>query len=141
MADVEQVAFARRTIHGWELIVADGDLTEAALDPLRTAVNAAVESGADHVVIDLVGVRSATSACLHVLADTDAQLRGRRGELRLVIDGVPLLHAIREAGLSGRFLINRYVGDIVGGVAGIDEDGRGRRHGRTRSAAPLTGNT
>lgn len=136
MADgVAVPAFSRSSVHGWELIIVDGDLHDSDVDGVRDALGGVLAAGASHVIVDLVGVRAAGPQCLNVLAEADRQLRSAGGELRLVIDGVPLLHAIREAGLSGRFVINRYIGDIVGAVAGIDEGGRGRRRGRARASA------
>jgi hypothetical protein len=88
-----------------------------------------VADGEQLLIVDIARATKISPEVVKPLARVDTTLRGRGGDFRLVVDGVAALHAIREAGLSGRFEIHRYVGDIVGAVAGLDEGGRGRRRG------------
>ncbi len=116
-------------VRGWQLFVVRGDIRGAACDMVLDRLTASVESGATRLIVDLSRVNAVEPQCVQALAGLDRQLRSAGGDLRLVVDGVAVLQAIRLAGLSGRFEIHRYVGDIAGAVAGIDEGGRGRRRG------------
>ncbi len=118
---------AAQTIRGWYLVIAQGDLTSDGASTLIACVDTGIESGRDRIVVDLARITEVSPSCMAALARVDSAVRATGGDLRLVVDGVVALQAIREAGLSGRFHINRYVGDIVGAVAGLDEGGRGAR--------------
>jgi anti-anti-sigma regulatory factor len=116
-------------VRGWQLFVMRGDITGDAGPTLTEAVDGCVAAGAPRCIVDLARVSAVSPSCMKELAVVDRRLRDAAGDFRLVVDGVAVLQAIREAGLSGRFEIHRYVGDIVGAVAGIDERGRGKRRG------------
>lgn len=116
-------------VRGWQLFVVRGDLIGRAGDTVAELVDSTVTGGASRVIVDLARVGAIDPACMKQFARIDRQLRAGEGDFRLVIDGVSVLQAIRQAGLGGRFEIHRYVGDIVGAVAGIDESGRGKRRG------------
>lgn len=118
-----------RVVRGWHLVIVCGELSAASTPALTTMLDSIVADGDQSLIIDIARAWTISPEALKPLAQVDTTLRGRGGDLRLVVDGVAALHAIREAGLSGRFEIHRYVGDIVGAVAGLDEGGRGRRRG------------
>jgi anti-anti-sigma regulatory factor len=117
------------TVGGWQLFVVRGDITGDGYRLVTEIVESGAASGADKIIVDLARVSAITPSCVQELARIDRQLRGAKGDFRLVVDGVAVLQAIRQAGLSGRFEIHRFVGDIVGAVPGIDERGRGKRRG------------
>jgi anti-anti-sigma regulatory factor len=117
------------TVRGWKLFVVRGDLRSGACDVLLDVLREATGDGSGKLIVDLARVTAVDPPCVTELARIDQRLRHSGGDFRLVVDGVAVLQAIRAAGLSGRFEIHRYVGDIVGAVAGIDEGGRGRRRG------------
>jgi anti-anti-sigma regulatory factor len=116
-------------VRDWQLFVVRGDITGDAYHMVTNAIDKSVAAGATRHIIDLARGSAVNPSCIEALARIDRQLRRAGGDLRLVVDGVAVLQAIRQAGLSGRFEIHRYVGDIVGAVAGIDESGRGKRRG------------
>jgi len=116
-------------VRDWHLFVVRGDITGHACHVVTEAIDKCVTTGAARHIIDLARVSAIKPSCIEALARIDRQLRHAGGDLRLVVDGVAVLQAIRHAGLSGHFEIHRYVGDIVGAVAGIDESGRGKRRG------------
>jgi anti-anti-sigma regulatory factor len=116
-------------VRDWQLFIVRGDITGDAWQVVTDAVDKSVVTGATRHIVDLARVSAVNPLCVEALARIDRQLRRAGGDLRLVVDGVAVLQAIRQAGLSGRFEIHRYVGDIVGAVAGIDERGRGKRRG------------
>jgi anti-anti-sigma factor len=121
-----------QVVRGWHLVVARGDLDAEAAVSLRSLLESIASDGGSRIILDVARADTITADCVRALAAIDAQLRQVSGDLRLVVDGVAVLHAIREAGLSGRFEVHRYVGDIVGAVPGLDEGGRGKR----RDTAP-----
>ncbi len=116
-------------VRSWQLFVVRGDVRGNACDVVTQALDESVSSGATKLIVDLARVNAVEPSCIQEIGRIDRQLRREDGDFRLVVDGVAVLQAIRQAGLSGRFEIHRYVGDIVGAVAGIDESGRGRRRG------------
>jgi hypothetical protein len=118
-------------VRGWHLVVVRGDATAECGLMLRDVLNLILSAGGTLIIVDLARTSAVAPECVRRLAPVDVELRARGGDLRLVVDGVGALHAIRAAGLSGRFEIHRYVGDIVGAVAGLDEGGRGRRRAFT----------
>ena len=116
-------------VGGWQLFVVRGDVTGGACRAVTEAIGSCVTAGATRLIVDLARVSAVDPSFVKELGRVDRQLRDADGDMRLVVDGVAVLQAIRQAGLSGRFEIHRYVGDIVGAVAGIDESGRGKRRG------------
>ena len=121
------LTLTHQLVRGWHLVVVRGDLTVHSSQTLAEMLDSIVAAGGTRVIVDLARASTVEADCMHELAATDRVLRERAGVLRLVIDGVATLHAIRIAGLTGRFEIHRYVGDIVGAVPGLDEGGRGMR--------------
>lgn len=116
-------------VRGWQLFVVRGDIRGNACDVVIDVLSKTVDDGSTKLIVDLARVNAVDPSCIEELRRIDRRLRPTGGDLRLVVDGVAVLQAIRLAGLSGRFEIHRYVGDIVGAVPGIDEGGRGRRRG------------
>ena len=116
-------------VRDWQLFVVRGDITGKACEILLEVLRESVDTGSTKLIVDLARVNAADAVCIQELGQLDRRLRPTGGDLRLVVVGVAVLQAIRLAGLSGRFEIHRYVGDIVGAVPGIDEGGRGRRRG------------
>jgi len=123
------LALTHQIVRGWHLLVVRGNATVEGGAPFIAMLDTAIAAGARRLIIDLARVRAVGVNTIAAIARNDRALRAASGELRLVVDGVAVLQAIREAGLSGRFEIHRYVGDIVGAVAGLDERGRGKRRG------------
>src|SRR5690348_12736412 len=123
----ENCSLTHLVVRGWHLVVVRGDATAEYGVMLRDVLNAILTAGDTLIIVDLARTSTVAPEYIRRLAPVDVELRARGGDLRLVVDGVGALHAIREAGLSGRFEIHRYVGDIVGAVAGLDEGGRGHR--------------
>lgn len=119
-------------VRGWQLFVGRGDIRGTACHVVIDVLRKSVDDGSLKLIVDLARVNAVEPTCVQELAKLDRELRHSSGDFRLVVDGVAVLQAIRLAGLSGRFEIHRYVGDIVGAVAGIDEGGRGRRRGALR---------
>jgi anti-anti-sigma regulatory factor len=128
-ASHDTLALTHQIVRGWHLLVVRGNATVEGGSPFIAMLDAAVAAGARRLIVDLARVRAIGAHTITTIALSDRALRAANGELRLVVDGVAVLQAIREAGLSGRFEIHRYVGDIVGAVAGLDERGRGKRRG------------
>ena len=120
---------AHYAVRGWQLFVVRGDIRDDACGVVVDVLDKTVDAGSARLIVDLARVNAIEPSCVRELARVDRQLRPAGGDFRLVVDGVAVLQAIRLAGLSGRFEIHRYVGDIVGAVPGIDESGRGRRRG------------
>jgi anti-anti-sigma factor len=116
-------------VHDWQLFVVRGEIDGDACQVVGDVIEKGAANGEAHVIVDLARVVAVSPSCIRELARIERQVRAAGGDLRLVVDGVAVLQAIRQAGLSGRFEIHRYVGDIVGAVAGIDETGRGKRRG------------
>jgi anti-anti-sigma regulatory factor len=125
-----------RLVRGWHLVVVRGDLTAESGQSLTAMLDAIVGAGGQRIIVDLARAATVASECMLALTKANLALRAIEGDLRLVVDGVAVLHAIRAAGLSGRFEIHRYVGDIVGAVAGLDEGGRGKRRGSLPAQPP-----
>lgn len=123
----ENCSLTHLLVRGWHLVVVRGEATADYGAMLRDVLNTILATGGTLIIVDLARTSTVTPEYIRRLAPVDVELRARGGDLRLVVDGVGALHAIREAGLSGRFEIHRYVGDIVGAVAGLDEGGRGHR--------------
>ena len=123
----EDCSLTHLVVRGWHLVVVRGEATAECGVMLRDVLNAILSAGGTLIIVDLARTSTVAPEYIRRLAPVDVELRARGGDLRLVVDGVGTLHAIREAGLSGRFEIHRYVGDIVGAVAGLDEGGRGHR--------------
>ncbi|MDQ1484891.1 MAG: hypothetical protein QOJ62_584 [Actinomycetota bacterium] len=117
-----------RQVRGWHLVIMRGLLLDDAVPALQLCLDTVLaEELEPRVLVDVARIDAISADCLFVIAATDREIAHRGGELRLVLDDVSTLQAIREAGLSGRFHINRYVGDVVGAVPGLDEVGRGSR--------------
>ncbi len=127
--DCGECTITHRTVRGWQLVIVCGDVSAASSPALTAMLDSIVADGEQLLIVDIARATKISPEVVKPLARVDTTLRGRGGDFRLVVDGVAALHAIREAGLSGRFEIHRYVGDIVGAVAGLDEGGRGRRRG------------
>ena len=125
----DNCALTHQIVRGWDLVIVRGELTPASAPVLTSMLDSILDGGGQRVIVDIARASTIAAAAIQPLARVDVELKARGGELRLVVDGVAALHAIREAGLSGRFEIHRYVGDIVGAVAGLDEGGRGKRRG------------
>jgi len=121
------VTFTHQLVRDWHLLVVRGDLTVDNGAPLTGVLQPMVAAGVRRLIIDLARTTAIDGPAIHEIAGLHMALRREGGELRLVVDGVAVLHAMRAAGLSGQFEIHRYVGDIVGAVEGLDEGGRGRR--------------
>jgi anti-anti-sigma factor len=120
-------------VRGWQLFVVRGEIDGGACQVVTNVIDKSSADGETKLIVDLARVDAVSPSCIRELARIERQLREAGGDLRLVVDGVAVLQAIRQAGLGGRFEIHRYVGDIVGAVAGIDETGRGKRRGGLRS--------
>ena len=117
------------TVRGWQLFVVRGDIRGNACHAVLDVLRDSLAGGSTKLIVDLARVIAVDPSCIEELRRIDRQLRPAGGDFRLVVDGVAVLQAVRLAGLSGRFKIHRYAGDIVGAVPGIDESGRGRRRG------------
>jgi anti-anti-sigma regulatory factor len=128
-ASHDVMALTHQLVRGWHLLVVRGDATVDDGTPFVSMLDATIAAGARRLIVDLARVRAIGAQTIAAIAHSDRALRASNGDLRLVVDGVAVLQAIRAAGLSGRFEIHRYVGDIVGAVAGLDERGRGKRGG------------
>jgi anti-anti-sigma regulatory factor len=116
-----------QVVRGWHLFVVRGEIADADVDAFADVIDSGVATGARDVIVDLARASAVSAACMTRLLAIDRRLRSVDGDLRLVVDGVAVLHAIRAANLTGCFQIHRYVGDIVGAVPGLYEGGRGRR--------------
>lgn len=125
--DHRGVALTHQIVRGWHLIVVHGDLNVEDGEPLAAMLAPVTTLNPVKVIVDLARVSAINPERVHALAAANRAIRAAAGEFCLVVDGVAVLQAIRAAGLSGRFEIHRYVGDIVGAVAGLDEGGRGKR--------------
>lgn len=123
------MALTHQVVRGWHLLVVRGDATVDDGASFVSMLDATIAAGARRLIVDLARVRAIGLQTIAAIAHSDRTLRAANGDLRLVVDGIAVLQAIRTAGLSGRFEIHRYVGDIVGAVAGLDERGRGKRRG------------
>ncbi|MGH8889593.1 MAG: STAS domain-containing protein [Acidothermaceae bacterium] len=126
-ASHQAVTFTHQLVRDWHLLVIRGDLTVDQGAPLTAVLQPMIAAGVRRLIIDLARTTAIDETAIHEIAGLDRSLRREGGELRLVVDGVAVLQAMRAAGLSGHFEIHRYVGDIIGAVAGLDEGGRGRR--------------
>jgi anti-anti-sigma regulatory factor len=116
-----------QVVRGWHLFIMRGEVSSAAGSTVVEILEKSVAEGATALIVDLARTSSVDPWFVTELARVDREVRASGGDLRLVVDGVAVLQAIRAAGLSGRFEIHRYVGDIVGAVPGLDEGGRGKR--------------
>jgi anti-anti-sigma regulatory factor len=124
----------RQFVRGWHLFVARGEVSAEASSAAAEIVEKSVRDGATALIVDLARTTSVDPRFVTELAQVERTVRRSGGDLRLVVDGVGVLQAIRAAGLSGRFEIHRYVGDIVGAVPGLDEGGRGKRRSNVTRA-------
>jgi hypothetical protein len=127
--DCGECTITHRVVRGWHLVIVCGDVSTASSPALTAMLDSIVADDEKWLIVDIARAATISPEVVKPWARLDTTLRCRGGDFRVVVDGVAALHAIREAGLSGRFEIHRYVGDIVGAVAGLDEGGRGRRRG------------
>lgn len=125
---------SRQRVHGWEVLVVHGVMTDDAANAVHESVEEiARERGA--LIIDLSRARAVSAAFFRILHQLSERVFASGGDVRLVVESVEALRTIREAGLSGQFRMHRYVGDVLGAVAGVDERGRAAR--RAKASAPI----
>ncbi len=73
-----------RRVGGWTVVSVEGELDLYSAPQLREAVTAAVQDGADHIVLDLTGVPFMDSSGLGVVVACLKHLRETGGELSVV---------------------------------------------------------
>lgn len=73
-----------RRVGEWTVVSIEGELDLYSAPQLREAVTAAVEDGADHIVLDLTGVPFMDSSGLGVVVACLKRLRESGGELSVV---------------------------------------------------------
>lgn len=78
------LALQLRRVGEWTVVSVEGELDLYSAPQLREAVTAAVQDGADHIVLDLTGVPFMDSSGLGVVVACLKRLRESGGELSVV---------------------------------------------------------
>lgn len=95
----------RTTSDAWIVVTVQGELDLSTASALRSELSGALEGGATHIVVDLLGVSFMDSTGLGVLMGTLLKLREREGDMRLVVEGGPVHRVLSLTGLTKVFAI------------------------------------
>ena len=99
---------------GWTILVVGGELDLYTAPRLRDQVLAAVDGGADHIAIDLVGVGFIDSTGLGILVACLKRVREREGRLVLIASETsPLRRLLSLTGLEQVLPTYSALADVV----------------------------
>lgn len=99
------------------VLVVEGDLDIFTAPELRARVNATIDAGCSHLVIDLASASALDSAALGVLLGALKRLRVRDGDMVVVCDSPTIVQMLEITGLDEVFTVVPSRGDALAAVA------------------------
>lgn len=105
----------RRVGSDTHIVSVSGEIDLFTAPEFKQAVIAAIDGGADRVIVDLAEVSFIDSSSLGVLIGAHRRLKGRGGELIVACDREPILKTFKITGLDGVFRLVASVDDAVNG--------------------------
>jgi anti-sigma B factor antagonist len=112
-----ELSLAARTVSEHTVLEVGGEIDVYTAEKLRGRLRDIVNSGEQHVVVDLTKVEFLDSTGLGVLVGAHRRLRARDGSLDLVCPHERLLKIFRITGLDKVFAIHASVEDATSGGA------------------------
>jgi len=112
-----ELSLAARTVSEHTVLEVGGEIDVYTAEKLRGRLRDIVNSGEQHVVVDLTKVEFLDSTGLGVLVGAHRRLRARDGSLDLVCPHERLLKVFRITGLDNVFAIHASVEDATRGGA------------------------
>jgi anti-sigma B factor antagonist len=112
-----ELSLAARTVSEHTVLEVGGEIDVYTAEKLRGRLRDIVNSGEQHVVVDLSKVDFLDSTGLGVLVGAHRRLRARDGSLELVCPHERLLKVFRITGLDSVFAIHASVEDATRGGA------------------------
>jgi anti-sigma B factor antagonist len=105
---------------GWVVVALVGELDLASAPEVRTAVVRALADGGAHLVLDLSGVDFVDSLGLGVVVSALKRVRGRGGELAVVVSEERVRRPFTLTGLDSLVPLYDSVDEVVAVAGAVD---------------------
>jgi anti-sigma B factor antagonist len=107
----------RRVDARTHVVSVTGEVDLFTAPEFKQRVGAAIDVGAEHVIVDLTATTFIDSSSLGVLIGAHRRLESRDGSLTVVCDNEAIVKTFRITGLDGVFTLVRSMADAMDGDA------------------------